>query len=122
MIDGSYSFTDISRKLFAGLAGQSGRSLPACAVLAGDGDGVRPPRPAARSAARSGGGGGPSCSRRFSRANGDATGGKSLRKYPGEAPRNLVLFGCVEREALLANTGVLEGEKNPHKTPNRTGT
>lgn len=116
MIDGSYSFTDISRKLFAGLAGQSGRSLPACAVLAGDG--VRPPRPAARS----GGGGGPSCSRRFSRANGDATGGKSLRKYPGEAPRNLVLFGCVEREASLANTGVLEGEKKKPKTPNRTGT
>jgi len=36
MIDGSYSFTDISRKLFAGLAGQSGRSFPACAVLAGN--------------------------------------------------------------------------------------
>lgn len=36
MIDGSYSFTDISRKLFAGLDGQSGRSFPGCVVLAGN--------------------------------------------------------------------------------------
>lgn len=36
-----------------------------------------------------------------------------LKKYPGEAPRNLVLFGHVEREALPANPSVWKagGEK-----------
>lgn len=29
MIDGSYSFTDISRKVFVGLVGQSRRTFPA---------------------------------------------------------------------------------------------
>lgn len=36
-----------------------------------------------------------------------------LKKYPGEAPRNLVLFGHAEREALPANPSVWKegGEK-----------
>lgn len=59
MIDGSYSFTDISRKVFAGLAGQSGRSFPACAALAGNAWRRAPPQPAARSAACSEGRPGP---------------------------------------------------------------
>lgn len=97
MIDGSYSFTDISRKVFAGLAGQSGRTFPAWpAMHHGRWLMECPLQPTA-------------CPEGQLLLT-EMFGLWFVKEIPKEVPENPILFACVKQETSLANTDVLEGE------------
>lgn len=100
MIDGSYSFTDISRKVFAGLAGQSRRTFPAwLAMHQGRWLTEFPLQPTACPEGQQG-----------PLLLTDTFGLWVVKEIPKEVPENLILFACVERETSLANTGGSGGE------------
>lgn len=93
MIDGSYSFTDISRKVFDGLAGQSGRTFPAWpAMHCGGWLTECPLQPTACPE----GHWGPLLLT-------DTFGLCLVKEIPREVPENLIWFARVERETSLAN-------------------
>lgn len=100
MIDGSYSFTDISGKVFPGLAGQSRRTFPAWPAMH---HGGQLPECPLQPTACPEGEQGPLLLR-------DTLGLWLVKETPKEVPENPFLLACVEQETSLASTGVLEGE------------